>query len=358
MSSSIGDNIKITIFGESHGEAIGVILENIPAGEFIDMDMLNNFLQRRAPGKSKYTTKRKEKDMPIFLSGIKDNFTTGSPISAIIKNSDMRSKDYTNLENTFRPSHADFTSYYKYNNFNDKRGGGHFSGRLTAPLCIAGGIIIQILERKNIYIGAHLLQIGNIKDKKFDDVNLSIDELRAPLSNNLPVLSLDSQFKMQTLLDEVSKANDSIGASIECAVLNIPIGIGNPMFDGIENKISQYIFGIPGVKGIQFGTGFDGVNLLGSQNNDPYYYDKNNIKLKSNNSGGILGGISTGMPIIFNIAMKPTPSISKVQQSVDINKGENIELSIKGRHDPCIGIRAVPVVESATAIAIYDMLMN
>lgn len=358
MSSSIGNNIKVSVFGESHGKAIGVILDNIPAGEYIDMDILQAFLNRRAPGNSNYTTKRKEADKPIFLSGIKDGYTTGSPISAIIENSDIRSKDYNNLENTFRPSHADFTAYYKYNNFNDKRGGGHFSGRLTAPLCIAGGIIIQILERKNIYIGAHLLQVGNIKDEKFDNVNLSIDELKAPLSNKLPVISLDSQFKIEDKLKMVSKAGDSIGASIECGVLNLPIGIGKPMFDGIENRISQYIFSIPGVKAIEFGSGFDGVNLLGSENNDPYYYENNTVKIKTNNAGGILGGISTGMPLIFNVGVKPTPSISRVQQSVDIEKHENIELSIKGRHDPCIAIRAVPVVESVVAIAIYDMLFD
>lgn len=358
MSSSVGNNIKVSVFGESHGKAIGVILDNIPAGEYIDMDILQAFLNRRAPGHSNYTTKRKEADKPIFLSGIKDGYTTGSPISAIIENSDTRSKDYRNLENTFRPSHADFTAYYKYNNFNDKRGGGHFSGRLTAPLCIAGGIILQILERQKIYIGAHLLQVGDIKDEKFDNVNLSINDLKAPLANKLPVISLDSQLKIEDKLKRVSEAGDSIGASVECGVLNLPIGIGKPMFDGIENRISQYIFSIPGVKAIEFGSGFDGVNLLGSENNDPYYYEDNQVKIKTNNSGGILGGISTGMPIVFNIGVKPTPSISRVQQSVDIEKGENIELSIKGRHDPCIAIRAVPVVESLVAIAIYDMLFD
>lgn len=358
MSSNFGKNIKLSIFGESHGDAIGFTLDGIPAGEYIDMDRLFKFIRRRSPGNNKFTTKRREIDNPVFLSGFMDNITTGSPISCIIKNKDHKSKDYGDILDKFRPSHADFTGYYKYNNYNDKRGGGHFSGRLTAPITIIGGIIKQILEKKNIYIGAHILQIGELKDDNYDFLNLNKSDFNKTYNKDIPIINEIIEEKIKKLLENIKKQGNSIGGVVQCGVIGLPIGVGSPIFDGLENNISKAIFGIPGVKGIEFGSGFFGSSLTGLENNDNYEIVDEKISIKSNNAGGILGGISTGFPIVFNVAMKPTPSISIEQDTINIKKFENTKIKINGRHDPCIAIRSVPVVESMALISIYDMILD
>lgn len=312
MSSTYGTNVKISIFGQSHAEAIGVTIDGITAGFSIDMEKLREFLERRAPGRSKYATPRKEADKPEFLSGLVGNVTCGAPLTAIIRNTDTKSGDYDNLRDIPRPGHADYTAHIKYKGCEDVRGGGHFSGRLTAPVCIAGGIFKQILETKNIEIHAEIKEIGGNADDPFSAV------------------------------EKARERGDSVGGIIECTVTGVPAGIGEPMFDGMENKIAQAVFGIPAVKGIEFGRGFDSAKICGSENNDEFYFDGDEVKTRTNNHGGILGGISSGMPIVFRTAIKPTPSISIEQNSISYSKKEDTKLEVKGRHDPCIVPRAVP----------------
>jgi len=326
MSSTYGNNVKISIFGQSHSEAIGVTIDGLPAGFPIDMGKLQVFMNRRAPGQSKYTTPRKEADMPAFLSGLVGNVTCGAPLTAVIQNTNTRSADYDNNRDIPRPGHADFTAHVKYGGFEDVSGGGHFSGRLTAPLCIAGGIIKQLLESRGIEITASIREIGgNVED---------------PFS----------------AIEEASRRGDSVGGIIECTVSGLPAGSGEPMFEGLENKSAQAVFAVPAVKGIEFGRGFEAARLCGSENNDEFYFDGDEVKTRTNNHGGILGGISSGMPVVFRAAIKPTPSISIEQNSISYSGKENAVLSVKGRHDPCIVPRAVPCIEAAAAIAIYDLM--
>lgn len=326
MSSTYGNKIKISIFGQSHSEAIGVTIDGLPAGISIDMEELQSFMNRRAPGQSKYTTPRKEADRPEFLSGLVGNMTCGAPLSAIIRNTNTRSGDYDNIRDIPRPGHADFTAHLKYGGYEDVSGGGHFSGRLTAPLCIAGGIIKQILAADGIAVEASIAEIGGNAEAPFAAV------------------------------EEARVCGDSVGGIISCKITGLPPGIGDPMFDGLENRIAQAVFGIPAVKGIEFGRGFEAARLRGSENNDEFYYDGNQVKTRTNNHGGILGGISSGMPVTFRVAVKPTPSISIEQHSISYSKGEDAVLAVKGRHDPCIVPRAVPCVEAAAAIAVYDLM--
>lgn len=359
MASVFGKNITISIFGQSHSNAIGVTIDGLPAGFKIDMNELADFLKRRAPGSSQYATPRKEADLPEFLSGIIDDTTCGAPLTAIIRNTNTRPGDYRNLADVPRPGHADYTAQIKYNGFQDPTGGGHFSGRLTAPLCIAGGICLQILKKKGIHIGAHISKIGNIKDIPYDPCNVKVADFEKSLGKALPVIDEKAENSMSELILEKKSQGNSIGGTIECAIIGMPVGIGNPMFDGLENRISQCIFGVPAIKGIEFGAGFDVSEMTGTENNDSFYIDEDgNVKTKTNNHGGILGGISSGMPIIFRVAVKPTPSISITQESISISKKENANLEIKGRHDPCILPRAVPCIEAAAAIAIFDMLLG
>lgn len=354
MSSIFGTKLKISIFGQSHADAIGVVIDGFPAGFKIDFEELQAFLARRAPGNSTFATKRKEPDLPHFLTGVMDGVTCGAPICAVIQNTNTRSGDYSNLIDCPRPSHADYPAQVKFHGFQDVRGGGHFSGRLTAPLCIAGGICLQYLETKGITIGAHIYSIADIQDDSYLQMQMqNIEFLRDPF----PVYNADVKTRMLTAIEDARKEGDSVGGTIECAVLGFPAGIGDPMFDGIENHISAAIFGIPAVKGIEFGSGFAGTRLRGSQNNDPYIYVGNTVQTKSNNHGGILGGISTGMPIMFRVAIKPTASIAKEQITVNLKTHETGKLIIKGRHDPCIVPRAVPCVEAACAIALCDYLL-
>ena len=354
MSSTYGKNLKLSIFGQSHGPAIGMTLDGIPAGLPVDLDKLQAFLNRRAPGQNDWSTPRKEEALPEFLGGILDGYTCGAPIAAIIRNENTRSGDYSNLKDCPRPGHADYTAQIKYGGFQDAAGGGHFSGRLTAPLCIAGGLCKQWLEEMGIRIGAHILAIGECGDCYFDPMDPEIEAI----GSDFPVLDPQAAARMQAHIAQARAAGDSVGGIIECAITGLPAGIGEPMFGGIESRIAQIIYGIPAVKYLEFGGGMAAAYETGSSFNDPFILENGVIRTESNNAGGILGGISNGMPIIFRVGIKPTPSISKLQQSVSLRDGKEVTLEVRGRHDPCIVPRAVPVVEAAAAIAIYDLILG
>ena len=353
MSSTYGEHLKLSIFGQSHGPAIGMTLDGIPAGLPVDPEKLQQFLNRRAPGQNAWSTPRKEEDRPEFLGGILDGHTCGAPIAAVIHNKNTRSGDYENLKHCPRPGHADYTAQVKYGGFQDAAGGGHFSGRLTAPLCIAGGLCKQWLEEMGIRIGAHIERIGEIRDIPFDPISPDPEAV----SHVFPVIDSHSGKLMQKRIEAARASGDSIGGVVECAITGLPAGIGEPMFGGVESKIAQIVYGIPAVKCVEFGIGFDAAGKHGSENNDAYIFSDGKILTATNNCGGILGGITNGMPVIFRAAFKPTPSVSQPQQTVDLKTGESTTIEIKGRHDPCIVPRAVPVVEAAAAIAIYDMIL-
>lgn len=355
MSSIFGNRLKISIFGESHSEAIGVVIDGFPAGFEVDMDALSAFLLRRAPGQGKHTTARRETDDFKFLSGVFEGKTTGSPICAVIENTNTRSKDYDNLRDTPRPGHSDYTAFVKYGTAHDIRGSGHFSGRLTAPLCIAGGLCLQYLKSKGISAGAHILSIADVSDRAFDMVNPEISKVLK--DGPLAVLDEKKGEEMMERILSAKKEGDSVGGVVECAATGIPAGLGEPMFGGIENVISQIVFGIPAVKGIEFGAGFEASKMLGSENNDAFEIKNGEITTKTNNHGGSLGGISSGLPIIFRAAIKPTPSIAKPQMSISLSGMTEKELKIEGRHDPCIVPRAVACVEAALAIAICELMI-
>ena len=355
--STYGERIKLTVFGESHGEAIGAVLSGVPAGYKIDMDKVLVQMARRAPGKDKTATPRLEKDFPEVKSGILNGVTSGAPIACVIENTNTKSKDYSNLLDTPRPSHSDYTAYVKYGGNNDSRGGGHFSGRLTAPIVFAGAVLRQILEEKGIKIAAHISSVADVNDKPFNPLEID-DELISELNNSaFPLIDKSKEKDIREVVENARMNLDSVGGTIECAVVGMPEGIGGPLFEGIEGAISKAIFGIPAVKGIEFGSGFNGTLKRGSENNDAFEYKNGKVVTKTNNCGGILGGISNGMPIIFRTAVKPTPSISKEQESVNLKTGENTTLTVNGRHDPCIVPRAVPVVEAVAAIAVSDLLL-
>ena len=355
MSSIYGENLKLSIFGQSHGAAIGMTLDGIPAGLPIDDAELQNFLSRRAPGANEYATTQKESDRPEFLSGIVDGFTCGAPITAIIRNSNTRSSDYDNLKDCPRPGHADYTAHVKYSGYQDVSGGGHFSGRLTAPLCIAGGLCKQWLANKGVRIGAHISAIAGITDEPvfLDWTRPNLDSIR----DDFPVLNPVAGENMRQAIAEAKADGDSVGGLVECIVTGLPAGLGDPMFSGMESRIAKIVFGIPAVKGLDFGTGFMGAYLRGSQNNDAFTVNNGKISTVTNHSGGILGGITNGMPLIFQVAIKPTPSIAKLQQSVSLERMELQDLIVNGRHDPCIVPRAVPVIEAAAAIAVFDAML-
>ena len=357
MASMWSNNLKISIFGESHGSAIGVVIDNLPAGEKIDFCEILHQMKRRAPGNFGYSSQRKERDIPQILSGILDNITTGAPICAIFNNENYDSLPYLNMKDLIRPGHADYTAALRYSGFNDVRGGGHLSGRLTAPLVFAGAICRQILEKKGIHVGAHIKTIGSVHDEKFGN---NIDKnLLKKLSKSDSLALVDESLK-EKFIDEINKyknAEDSIGGTIECAVVGVPAGIGSPIFWGVENIISSLIFAIPAVTGIEFGNGFDCAKLPGSKNNDEFLVENNKIVAKTNNHGGILGGITSGMPVFFSVAIKPTPSIRKEQQTVNMKTLLPEKIKIWGQHDPCIVPRALPCVEAVAAIAILDCLL-
>lgn len=356
MSYSFGSKVKVTIFGQSHSEAIGVVIDGIPAGISLDQDRILKFMSRRAPGKNKMSTPRKETDFPEIISGIVDGKTCGAPICAVIKNTDTKSKDYSNLKDVPRPGHADFTAFIKYNGENDIRGGGQFSGRMTAPMCFAGAVIMQVLESKGIYIGGHIASIKGICDDGIDSVSVTKYILESIANKEFPVLSDEAGEKMKQEIENARMMCDSVGGSVECFVLGMPQGIGGPLYEGLEGIISQSVFAVPAVKGIEFGSGFDCENMYGSENNDSFCIIDGKVATETNNHGGILGGISSGMPIRLKVALKPTPSVAKPQKSVNLRTMKQETLEITGRHDPCIVHRALPAIEAAIAIAIINAM--
>ena len=354
MSSTYGEHLKLSIVGQSHGAGIGMVLDGIPAGLPVDMETLGAFLARRAPGQNAYSTPRKEADAPEFLSGLVENTTCGAPIAAVIRNTNTRSGDYANLKDCPRPGHADYTAQIKYGGHQDAAGGGHFSGRLTASICIAGGLCKQWLEGKGIRIGAHIAMIGGIWDTPFDPVSPETGRVQSPF----PTLDGEKGLQMQACIAQAKEAQDSVGGIVECAVTGLPAGMGEPMFGGMEGKLAQILYGIPAVKGVEFGAGFGVAALRGSQSNDSFRVQNGKIVTQTNNCGGILGGITDGMPLLFRAAFKPTPTISRPQESVRLSTLEECTLEVKGRHDPCIVPRAVPVVEAAAAVALMDVLLD
>ena len=356
MSSTYGENLKLSIFGQSHGPAIGMTLDGIPAGLPVNADVLRSFMARRAPGNHSYATPRKEADTPVFLSGIVDGYTCGAPIAAMIENTNTRSGDYDQLKNCPRPGHADYTAQVKYHGYQDASGGGHFSGRLTAPMCIAGGLCKQWLEHKGITIQAYINSIADIQDGP-DTPDLCNPDF-TKLQKDFPVFNSKAGQAMQEAISVAKQNGDSLGGTIRCIVTGLPAGIGEPMFGGMEGRLAQALYAIPAVKAVEFGSGFESTLRKGSENNDAFTIENGVIKTKTNHSGGILGGITNGMPLTFRVGIKPTPSIAAAQQSIDLTTMEETTLNVAGRHDPCIVPRAVPVVEAAAAIAIFDAYLS
>lgn len=359
MNGVWGNKLQLSIFGESHGRAIGIVINGLEPGIELDMEMINKEMERRAPGRNKYSTQRKEGDKVEIVSGFFNGKTTGTPLTAMIWNGDQHSKDYGNIKDTPRPGHADYTGFMKYKGFNDYRGGGHFSGRITAPIVFAGAVSKQILMKQNIFIGSHILSINNIREDNFDRVNIKEETLKKLTLKAFPVLDEEKGEEMKNVISSARDNLDSVGGVIECCAINIPAGFGNPFFDSVESTLSHLLFSIPAVKGVEFGAGFDITKMKGSEANDDFYYDEaGNVKTYSNNNGGILGGITSGMPIVFRTAFKPTPSIYKEQKTINLCTKENDSIAINGRHDPCIVLRAIPVVEAVCAIGILDILLR
>ena len=357
MSSEFGKILRVSVFGQSHGKAIGVLVDGLPAGEAVDLEELGAFMDRRKPGKSPLSTARKEADFPVFLSGLEDGRTCGAPLCAVIQNADQHSKDYSELKDKPRPGHADYTAAVKWDGCADMRGGGHFSGRLTAPLCIAGGIAKQVLARREIFVGAHLASVAGIIDDPYP-LHPTAGLFDAVAKKPFPVLDDGAGEKMQAAILAAKNELDSVGGVVECAAVGLPAGLGDPMFGGMENRLAAALFGIPAVKGVEFGSGFRAAELRGSENNDPFTMENGTVRAVTNHAGGILGGITTGMPIVLRAAVKPTPSIGRLQRTVSLSAGEDAELTVHGRHDPCIAHRAVPVVEAVTATVLLDLLLE
>nr|WP_325295224.1 chorismate synthase [uncultured Oscillibacter sp.] len=357
MSSEFGNILRVSVFGQSHGKAVGVVVDGLPAGEAIDLEELQRFLDRRRPGTGPLSTARKETDVPEFLSGLEGGKTCGAPLCAVIKNADQHSKDYGELADKPRPGHADFTAWAKWGGHADMRGGGHFSGRLTAPLCVAGGIAKQILARRGIFVGAHLASVAGICDRPFP-LHPTAALFEEVAAKPFPVLDEAAGERMRAAILEAKNDLDSVGGVIECAAAGLPAGLGEPMFGGVENRLAAALFGIPAVKGVEFGEGFRAAELRGSENNDPFTVEDGEIRAETNRAGGILGGITTGMPLVLRAAVKPTPSIGKAQRTVRLSRLEAEELTIHGRHDPCVAHRAAPVVEAVTAAVLLDMLLE
>ena len=363
MASSFGTALRVSIFGQSHSPAIGCVVEGLPAGFTPDLARLNAFMARRAPGQASWTTPRKEADTPSILSGLNQRGETcGAPLALVIENANTRSGDYDDVMRIPRPGHADFTAQAKWHGHQDVPGGGHFSGRLTAPLCAAGGIALQMLEERGVRIGAHALQIGTVLDEPLCAQN-NDGAARQALASQLdalgdgrafPTLSQDAGLAMIAAIDEARAAQDSVGGQVECVATGLPAGIGEPMFDGVESAIARIAFGIPAVKGLEFGAGFAVADARGSANNDPYTVEAGQVVPLKNDAGGNLGGITTGAPLVMRLAIKPTPSIAQAQASVDLQEQTDATLCLKGRHDPCIVPRAVPVAEAAMALALLD----
>lgn len=357
MSSVLGEKIKLSVFGESHGRAIGCVIDGLPAGVKLDFDLIQKEMDKRAPGRDKTSTTRKEPDTPQILSGVLNGATTGAPLAMIIENTNTRSGDYDSLRLVPRPGHSDYPAYVKYKGANDIRGGGHFSGRLTAPLVFAGAVAKQILAAKGVTVGAHILQIGPVRDTAFDKNTITAAMLSELSSDFFATISTEKEIEMRAAIENARLQSDSVGGVIECAAVGLPVGIGSNMFSTVEGRLSYALFGIPAVKGVQFGAGFDFAGMRGSEANDPYAVKDGKVCLKSNNNGGVLGGMTDGAPLVFSVAIKPTASIAATQDSVNLATMENEKLVVKGRHDPCIVPRAVAVVEAVCAFTLLDMMM-
>lgn len=358
MSGIWGKNIVISIFGESHGQAIGGVIGGLPSGIDLDIENIKFQMKRRAPGVDDLTTSRQEDDAFEILSGYFNGYTTGTPLSFIIRNKDKKFSDYESIKNIARPGHADYTGRIKYKGFNDYRGGGHFSGRLTAPLVFMGAICHQILESKGIIITSHIKSVGKIEDKYFDFEKIDMKIIEELKTLQLPVICKEKAESMKKEILMARENEDSVGGIIECAIIGVPAGLGDPFFDSVESQLSHILFSIPAVKGIEFGAGFGITKMKGSQANDEIFIENGKVNAKHNYNGGIVGGITNGMPVIFRVAIKPTPSIGKIQNTIDMEKMEETKINIRGRHDPCIVPRAVPVIEAAAAITILDMMLE
>lgn len=356
--NTLGNKLKVTVFGQSHAPAIGCVIDGLPAGFAPDMERVAAFMARRAPGQNAWSTPRKESDTPEILSGLVDGRTCGAPVAMVIRNADQHSRDYSGLKRTPRPSHADYTAMVKYGENYDIRGGGQFSGRLTAPLCFAGAFALQLLEQRGITVAAHIGKIENIDDAPPDFASVSREDLEALLRKPFPVFDDTAGMNMRQAVEAARMEQDSVGGVIRCFVLGLPAGVGEPMFGGVENRLAAALFGIPAVRGVSFGTGFAAAGMRGSVHNDPFIMEDGRVRTRTNHAGGVLGGITSGMPLVVNIAVKPTASISREQETVDLETGENAPLVIHGRHDPCIVPRAVPVAEAVTALTVLDMMLE
>ena len=346
--------MRYSIFGESHGPAVGVVLEGVPPGLELDLDAVRFDLSRRAPGKSPLSTARKEADEPQILSGVFEGRTTGAPLCAVIENTDTRSADYAKTRDLARPGHADYPAHVRYQGFNDYRGGGHFSGRLTAPLVFAGGVAKQILAQRGVCVGAHISTVYGVNDEPLEDW----ESLRACAAKDFPVLNDEKGAEMRDAILEAKNDQDSVGGAIECGVFGLPAGLGEPDFGrNAEGIFAQHLFAVPAVKGVSFGAGAAFALMRGSEANDPLYVDGDgSVKAEQNCAGGINGGITNGMPLVFEVTLRPTPSIARRQFTVDLAKGENAVLELTGRHDPCVVHRAVPAIEAAAALAACELL--
>lgn len=356
MSNSCGKLFKLTSFGESHGKSIGIVIEGMPSGYKINHNFIKSELARRKPGSSNLTSKRKEDDDYIILSGEKDGYTTGAALTFIIENKDIKSKDYEYIKNHPRPSHSDFPALIKYNGFNDIRGGGIFSARLTAPMVIAGAIAKDILMTKGIKIVSRIKSIYQINDIDLDSGNIKEEDLNFS-DKYFPVIDKEKMEEMKNIIIKARDEENSVGGKIETFIFNLPVGLGEPLYDKLDSRLAGAIFSIPGVKAFEIGKGFGSSSLYGSENNDFYYYEKEKVKTSTNNHGGTLGGLSTSMPLVFTTGLKPTASIGLSQETVNLKTKEISELTITGRHDPCIVPRAIPVIESFAAVNILDLML-
>lgn len=358
MSGIFGLNIKMSIYGESHGKAIGVVLDGLPPGLALDEEAISREMARRAPGQSALTTARKEKDAVEIQSGFFNGYTTGTPLCACIANSDQHSKDYSILKDKMRPGHGDYAGYVRYQGYNDYRGGGHFSARLTAPLVFAGAVAKQALAEYGITVGAHILRIHDITEPGFNPLGESEATLKAIDAKFFPVINDNIGEQMQNCILTAKGVLNSVGGVIELMAINLPAGLGAPYFDSVESRLSQILFSVPAVKGIEFGEGFGFAKLTGAEANDQMHYEEGKVRCFTNHNGGVTGGITNGMPLLFRVAMKPTPSISREQKTVSLSEHSDTTLTVVGRHDPCIVQRAVPVIEAVTAWTLWDLLIE
>ena len=358
MSGIYGMNIKMAIYGESHGASIGLVIDGVPPGLKLDLEQIEKEMARRAPGKNQLSTQRKESDSFAIQSGFFEGHTTGTPLCVVIKNSDQHSKDYSILKDKMRPGHADYAGFVRYQGFNDYRGGGHFSGRLTAPLVFMGAVAKQALVQQGILVGAHILQIADIKEETFNLLGIEEKKIVELAGKDFAVMDDAIGEKMQAKILEAKADLNSVGGVIEAMVTNVPAGLGAPYFDSVESRLSHALFSVPAVKGVEFGDGFGISAMTGAEANDQLHYEEGKVVAETNHNGGITGGITNGMPVIFRVAIKPTPSISREQKTISLQEKCDTTLTIVGRHDPCIVQRAVPVIEAVTAWTMWDLLLE